>query len=513
MRSSARDEGLHSAVKPTAGDPRRWILVALMCTLMLAAMDITIVATAIPQIVADLGGFRLFSWLFSIYLLAQTVTIPICGKLADMVGRKPVLVAGMLVFLAGSAASSMAWNMTSLIAFRGLQGIGAGSIIATVSTLAGDLYSVRERAAIQGWLSSVWGVAALAGPLAGGAFAEYLSWRWIFLVNLPIGGLALALIGAFLHETFEKRQRRVDYAGSVLVLASTGTLIYGLLQGGQAWPWLSRQSLEVFALAAALIAATVWVERRAAEPVMPGWLWRQRTLIGANLGTLAMGMVMMAPSAYLPTFLQSVHGLGAIGAGLVLACMSFGWSGASAVSGRLYLRAGFRDTALVGSVLVSLAAAAFALLHAARGPWAAVIDQVILGAGFGLLFTPLLIGVQSVVPWERRGVATGASMFARYLGQSLGAAFFGALFNAVVGARLAHPPEALAQHLPLHVDAVIDALHASSGGSAAHAYLRDTIEGATVAVFGAMAGIAIVALVVLFVMPRHPDTVAATERR
>ncbi|MCZ7562287.1 MAG: MFS transporter [Burkholderiaceae bacterium] len=137
------------------------------------------------------------------------MTIPICGKLADMVGRKPVLVAGMLVFLAGSAASSMAWNMTSLIAFRGLQGIGAGSIIATVSTLAGDLYlGARARAAIQGWLSSVWGVAALAGPLAGGAFAEYLSWRWIFLVNLPIGGLALALIGAFLHETFEKRQRR-----------------------------------------------------------------------------------------------------------------------------------------------------------------------------------------------------------------------------------------------------------------------------------------------------------------
>lgn len=495
-------------------DPRRWILAALMCTMMLAAMDITIVATAIPQIVGDLGGFRLFSWVFSSYLLAQTVTIPIYGKLADLFGRKPVLIAGMLVFLAGSAASSLAWNMASLIVFRGVQGLGAGAIMATVATVAGDLYSVRERAAIQGWLASVWGIAAIAGPLAGGAFAQYLSWRWIFLVNLPIGALALALIGAFLHESFERRRPRIDYAGSALVLASIGALIFGLLQGGQAWPWLSRESIAVFSIAALLIAATVWVERRASEPVMPGWVWRRRTLAGANFATIAMGMVMMAPSAYLPTYLQSVHGLGAIAAGLVLACMSFGWSSASALSGRLYMRIGFRDTAIAGAALVIAGSAAFALMRESAGVWAVVADQVVLGAGFGLLFTPLLVGLQSVVGWERRGVVTGASMFSRYLGQSLGAASFGALFNAVVAARLAHAPSTLAERLPERVDAVIEALHASAAGSAAHAYLRDTLSVATRYVFAGMAGMAAVALLVVFVMPRRlvPESDARTAR-
>lgn len=213
---------------------RRWVLAALMMTMMLAAMDITIVSTAIPQIVSDLGGFALFSWVFSIYLLAQTVTIPVYGKLADTFGRKPVLVAGTLIFLAGSVASALAWNMVALIVFRGLQGLGAGSVMATVNTLAGDLYSPRERGRVQGWLSSVWGVAAIAGPALGGAFAEYASWRWVFLINLPIGAIALLLIVRFVHETPPRRQHRIDYAGASLLLLAGGALIFALLQGGRA---------------------------------------------------------------------------------------------------------------------------------------------------------------------------------------------------------------------------------------------------------------------------------------
>lgn len=288
---------------------RRWILAALMVTMMLAAMDTTIVSTAIPQIVGDLGGFALFTWVFSIYLLAQTVTIPIYGKLADLFGRKPVLISGALIFLAGSAASAAAWNMEALIVFRGLQGIGAGSIMATVNTLAGDLYSVRERARIQGWLSSVWGIAAIVGPTLGGAFAEYASWRWIFLINLPIGAVAIALIARFLHERVQPRRHRIDFAGAGMVLVAVGTLIFGLLQGGQAWPWLSAPSLAIFAAAAVLIGGVVWVERRAAEPIMPAWLWRHRVLAGTNLAMIGMGLVMMGPNAYLPTFAQSVLGL------------------------------------------------------------------------------------------------------------------------------------------------------------------------------------------------------------
>src|SRR3954462_12751857 len=204
---------------PAARSRRGLVLVGLMLTMALAAMDTTIVATAVPQIVGSIGGFSIFSWLFSVYLLTQTVTIPVYGKLADLYGRKPVLLIGIVVFLAGSALCSAAWSMVALIAFRALQGIGAGAIQATVQTVAGDLYSLEERGRVQGWLSSVWAVSAVAGPTLGGLFADYLSWRWIFLINLPLGAVALTLVVRFLHEARAgERRHRIDWAGSALIL-------------------------------------------------------------------------------------------------------------------------------------------------------------------------------------------------------------------------------------------------------------------------------------------------------
>ena len=494
-----------SPVPNAVPDPaqRGWILAALMITIMLAAMDTTIVSTAIPQIVGELGGFALFSWVFSIYLLAQTVTIPIYGKLADLFGRKPVLIVGMLIFLAGSVASALAWNMVALIAFRGLQGLGAGAIMATVNTLAGDLYSVRERARVQGWLSSVWGVAAIVGPTLGGAFAEYASWRWIFLINLPIGAVAIVLITRFLREKVEPHRHRIDYAGAGLMLFAVGALLLGLLQGGQAWPWWSVPSVAIFAVAALLAAGTVWVERRADEPVLPGWLWRQPVLLRSNLAMIGMGLVMMGPNTYLPTFGQSVLGLGAISAGLMLACMSIGWPLASTLSGHLYLRIGFRDTALAGAVLMVLGAFGFLLLPYPGSVWVVALDQVVLGAGFGLLSTPLLVGVQSAVPWQQRGVATGANMFSRYLGQTLGAAMFGAIFNAGIARELARAPTSLSGTLPHDLNAVIGALHGHQLKDAADQYLRHAMFTATHQVYLGMAVVALVVLVVVLFTPRQ----------
>lgn len=376
---------------------RRWILAALMLTMMLVAMDTTIVSTAIPQVVGDLGGFALFSWVFSVYLLAQTVTIPVYGKLADTLGRKPVLIVGAVVFLAGSAASACAWNMVTLIVFRGVQGLGAGAAMATVNTLAGDLYTVRERARVQGWLSSVWGIASVLGPTVGGSFAQYVSWRWIFVINLPIGAVAITLIGRFLHEEVSRRTHHIDYRGAAAMLVTGGALIFGLLQGGQAWPWLSAPSVVVFAVFIAGAVATVLVERRAAEPVMPGWIWRRRTLAGANAAMIGLGLVLMGPNTFLPTYAQAVLGLGAIAAGLVLATMSIAWPTASALAGQLYLRLGFRDTALLGSGLVVAATAGFLALPYRPAVGLVVADQLVLGAGFGLLSTSMLVGVQSTV--------------------------------------------------------------------------------------------------------------------
>jgi EmrB/QacA subfamily drug resistance transporter len=482
---------------------RRWILAALMMTMMLAAMDITIVSTAIPQIVSDLGGFALFSWVFSIYLLAQTVTIPVYGKLADTFGRKPVLVVGTLIFLAGSVASALAWNMVALIVFRGLQGLGAGSVMATVNTLAGDLYSPRERGRVQGWLSSVWGVAAIVGPTLGGAFAEYASWRWVFLINLPIGAVALLLIVRFVHETPPRRQHRIDYAGAILLLLAGGALIFALLQGGRAWPWLSAPSLAAFGLAIACAAGLAAVERRAAEPIQPRWLWRHPVLVGSNLSMIGMGLVMMGPSTYLPVFGQSVYGLGAIAAGFVLASMSIGWPVASALSPSLYLRFGYRDTALAGAVLILAAAIGFLMLSPTAPIGWVVLDQVVLGAGFGLLSTPLLVGVQAIVTWQERGVVTGANIFSRFLGQSLGAALCGAIFNRAIAQSLAAAPADLRAGVPQDINAAIGDLHRHALPAAADAYLRQAIHDATHQVYVGLVLVALATLLVVLLTPRR----------
>lgn len=485
------------------GAQRRWILAALMLTVMLAAMDTTIVSTAIPQVVRDLGGFKLFSWVFSIYLLAQAVTIPVYGKLADIVGRKPVLIVGTLIFLAGSVASAFAWSMTTLIAFRGVQGLGAGSIMATVNTLAGDLYSVRERARVQGWLSSVWGVAAIAGPTLGGAFAEYASWRWIFLINVPVGAFSLTLLVRHLHERPAHRQHQIDYLGALLTLLAGGTLVFGLLQGGQAWPWLSAPSVSVLALAALLGAATVWRERSAREPIIPLWLWRHRVLATSNLAMIGMGLVMMAPTTYLPTFGQSVLGLGAITAGLLLASMSIGWPVASSLSGRWYLRIGFRDTALMGAVLMVVATGGFLALGYPGRVLPLLADQLLLGAGFGMLSTPLLVGIQSTVTWRDRGVVTGANVFSRYLGQSLGAALYGAVFNHAMARRLAEAPASLRDVLPRDMDAVIGALEGRRLDGMADQFLRRAMFDATHHVYVGAFVVALLTLGVVLLAPRR----------
>ncbi|GGB54501.1 MFS transporter [Oceanisphaera marina] len=482
---------------------RPWILAALMLFMMMAAMDVTIVSTAVPQIVTALGDFSLFTWVFSIYLLTQTVTIPIYGKLADIYGRKPILLGGGLLFLLGSAACAAAWNMPSLIAFRGLQGLGAGAIMATVNTLAGDLYSLEERGRVQGFLSSVWGMAAISGPMLGGAFVEYVSWHWIFLVNLPIGALAVAVLWVFLHEPQTHKRRQIDYLGSVTILAGVGTLIFALMQGGTAWPWLSVTSIGVFMLAALLLMLAVWTQRRAADPVMPGWLWRNRGLACANLSMIGMGFIVMVPSAYLPTFAQSVFQVNAITAGLVLAAMSIGWPLASSFSARLYLRIGFRNTAVIGSLLVCVATGSFLLLSYQVSIWVIVAGQIVLGAGFGLLSTPMLVGAQSSVDWHQRGVVTGANMFSRFLGQSLGVAVFGTLFNAGLSQRLQEAPAQLREQLPQEVDTVVSSLQQAPLTDEVALYLRHMIFDATQGLYIGLFVIAVIILAIVLLSPRH----------
>jgi multidrug resistance protein len=488
---------------PVARDARRPVLAALILTMALVAMDTTIVATAIPQVVGDLGGFSLVGWVFSIYLLAQTVTIPVYGKLADLYGRKPVLVFGVVVFLVGSVLSAAAWNMWTLIVFRALQGLGAGSIGATVNTVAGDLYEVHERGRVQGWLSSVWGISAVVAPAIGGLFAQYASWRWIFLVTLPVGAVALTLIARGLHEQVQRRAHRVDYAGAALLLTTAALLILGLLQGGTGWPWLSVPSGLVFVGALVAGAAAVLVERRAAEPVVPPWLWTRRLTGGSYGATFTAGLMVIGLSTFLPTWAQAVLGLSPVAAGFVLAVMSMTWPLASGLSARLYLRVGFRDTALIGSGFATASGVVFALLPEQAPVWQPVLGSALMGAGMGLITSPLIVGLQSTVGWSSRGVVTGGAMFARFLGQSLGAAVFGAVTNSVLLQRLATPPAGLPAGVPTRVDGVSRALEGGHAAPAVAAFLRSALHASTHAVFLGLLAAAVATAAILAVVPRR----------
>lgn len=477
---------------------RNWILAALMLTMMLAAMDTTIVSTAIPRIVTDLGGFSKFSWVFSIYLLTQTATIPLYGKLADLYGRKSILLVGIFIFLLGSAASAASWNIESLIGFRALQGLGAGSIMATVNTVAGDIYSVAERAKIQGWLSSIWGISAIIGPAIGGALAEYANWRWIFLINIPIGILSVILLITFLKENVTGKKPNIDYGGAFLIFATLCLFIIGLLEGGQSWPWLSVQSIGLLVVVTVLVWITVRVERKAKDPIMPGWLWTNKVFLGTNLSMIGMGIAMMGPETYLPTFTQASLGLGMILSGFILASMSIGWPTASALSGRLYLRIGFRDTALIGTSLVIASGAAFLLIPWPQPIYLLVLDQVFLGAGFGLLSTSTLVGVQEMVSWNRRGVVTGANQFSRNLGQSLGAAIFGAVFNGSLAHQLISAPKGI----PGNIGNILQTINNPSLSSEAKLFLQKAINTANQHIYIGLVLFAILTFLAVRMAPR-----------
>ncbi|WP_019886994.1 MFS transporter [Streptomyces purpureus] len=510
--SEATTPAASPAVAPRGRGP---VVAALMLGMALVALDGTIVSTAVPQIVGDLGGLAVFSWLFSGYLLAVTVTLPVYGKLSDTFGRKPVLIAGIILFLIGSVLCAAAWNMPSLIAFRIVQGLGGGALQGTVQTLASDLYPLKERPKIQARLSSVWATAAVAGPAAGGLLAGYADWRWIFLINLPVGGLALWLIARHLVEparaTAEgageggdggrdasrtgpggrdasrtgaggRRRPKVDWLGALAIFATGTLLLTALVQGGVAWPWLSAPSLGLFGAATVAAAFTVVVERRAAEPIIPGWTWRRRTIAAVNLALGALGLLMVAPTVFLPTYAQAVLGLGPIAAGFVLSAMTLTWPVSAAFSSRLYTRIGFRLTAVIGITLSLLTLLAFPFLPFPGEPWQPTLIMLLLGAALGLFQLPLIVGVQSTVPWSERGTTTASVLFCRQVGQSVGAALFGAVANGVLAARLGGGDDfdslartltdgTASEQVRRAVDAAVDYVYVGAAAAAALALL------------------------------------------
>src|SRR4051794_39866542 len=422
------------------------VLIGVMLSTALVAIDATVIATAVPSVVAELGGFRQFPWLFSVYLLAQAVTVPVYGKLADVFGRKPVMLFGIGLFLLGSILCGVAWSMGALIAFRAVQGLGAGAVQPMSMTIVGDLYSLQERAKVQGYIASVWGISSVVGPTLGGVFSEYVSWRWIFFVNIPLCLVAAATIGLRFSERVERRRPRIDYAGAGVLTVALTLLILGLLEGGQAWAWGPPQSVAVLGGGGVLLAVFVLIERRAADPVVPLRLLRNRLLVATNLAAACVGAILLGLTSYVPTFVQDVLGTGPLVAGFALAALTLGWPLSASQSGRVYLRIGMRSTALVGGAVVVLGSALLLLFDQSTSVFQVGATSFVIGLGMGFTAAPTLIAAQSAVQWQERGVVTGSNMFFRSAGSAIGVAVFGALVNATLGGSVVGdrvPPAAL----------------------------------------------------------------------
>ncbi|HRA06624.1 MAG TPA: MFS transporter [Propionicimonas sp.] len=410
------------------------VLLALMLTTGLIAIDATILATAVPSVVKELGEFDQFPWLFSVYLLAQAVSVPIYSKLADTIGRKPVILTGIGLFLLGSILAGLAWNMNSLIVFRVVQGLGAGAAAPMAMTIVGDLYSVAERALVQGYIASVWAISSVVGPALGGVFSQFTSWRWIFFVNIPLCLVAAWAIVRSYHETVEPKRHRIDYAGAALLTVGLSAVILALLEGGNAWAWWSVPSVASFAVGIAALAVFPLVERRAAEPILDLTLLRRPLILTTTLVSLGVGALMIGITSFVPTYLENALGVVPLVSGVAVAALTLGWPLAASLSGRVYLRHGFRNTVLVGSSIALLGTIALAASGHWPNPFVVGAVSFVIGFGLGWTAAPSLIAAQASVEWNERGVVTGINVFARSAGSAVGVAVFGAIANNVLAA-------------------------------------------------------------------------------
>ena len=408
---------------------RPLVLAAVMLAMFVGAVEATIVATAMPSIAADLGGFSKYSWVFSAYLLMTTVTVLIYGKLSDIFGRKPIFAFGISLFLLGSLMCGLATSMDQLIIYRLIQGMGAGAVLPIATTIVGDIYSSEERAKIQGYLSSVWGISAVSGPAIGGILVSTVGWQYVFWVNIPLGILALVGVTLFLKEPKRNGKPSIDYSGAFLLTVGLVSLLYLMVEGGVGFDWISASAGILLAVSVLSFTLFIFVERRAKDPIMPFDIWKNRTILYANLVSLATGVILISVSSYLPTYVTGVMEQPAAIAGFTLTAMSIGWPIASTLSGRFIIRFGYFKTSLAGGIFLVAGALLFVVMRPEFGPWWAALSSFMIGIGMGLTSTAFIVSIQSAVNYEKRGVATASNMFMRNLGSTIGVALLGTVLN------------------------------------------------------------------------------------
>lgn len=448
------------------GRKRQIVTAALVLGMFLAALEATAVGTAMPTVVGELGGVSRYSWVFSVYLLTSTTTVPLYGKLADLYGRLRIYLIAAFLFLLGSVLSGMARSMDQLILHRAVQGLGAGGVMPITVTLIGDIFSLEERGRMQGLFASVWGVSSLLGPALGGLITDLLSWRWVFFINVPFGIASSVLLLIFLDEARVQRKHRLDLIGTVTLTLAITLLILGLLEGSDNWGWGDLRTLGCFVAAAVALCIFFWQERRAPEPMLPLDLFRSRLVGVGSLGAMVVGMLLFAASAYVPMYAQGVLGGSAIDAGLTLAPVSIGWPIASTIAGRLLLRIGYRPLVITGGVGALAGTGLLVTIGLDPSTLHLMAAMLVLGLGLGFMATPYLVAIQNAVPWNRRGVATSSQQFFRTIGGTLAIAILGAILNARLASSLgtsttpnaALDPEARALLTPGQLEELITAL-------------------------------------------------------
>jgi EmrB/QacA subfamily drug resistance transporter len=416
---------------------RRWaITVGVMTGMLLAALEATVVGTAMPTIVAVLGGLAHYSWVFSAYLLTSTVTVPVWGKLSDIFGRRIIYQIGIALFLLGSAACGMSQTMTQLIFARAFQGIGAGALVPLAMTIIGDIFTIQERAKMQGFFSGVWGLSSIVGPLLGGFITDHWSWRWVFYINLPVGIAAAVIIGIALVEPKREEKPPIDYAGAFVLTAAVTLVMLAVGEGESATAVLQPRNLALLAIAAILFVLFIRIEKRAKDPVVPLGLFRNRVVsVAIAVGFLA-GVGMFGAITFVPLMAQGVLGASATAAGSFLTPLMLSWVIASIFGGRLLLRLGSRPLVIAGLVFMSAGFFAMATFHRETPRLVLIVEMIVIGIGLGLTMLTLLIAAQHSVPREQLGITTSLNQFSRSIGGAVGVALLGAMLAAGLGSQL-----------------------------------------------------------------------------
>jgi EmrB/QacA subfamily drug resistance transporter len=491
---------------------------ALMLGMFLAALDQTIVSTALPTIVGDLGGLEHLSWVVTSYLLATTVSTPLYGKLGDMYGRKPVFLAAILIFLAGSMLSGLSRSMGELIAFRALQGVGAGGLMVGAQAIIADIVPPRERGRYMGLIGAVFAVASVAGPLLGGFFVEAISWRWVFYVNMPIGLLAVLVVTFRLHLHTPAQRHAIDYRGAALLTAGIGSLVLVTTWGGNEYDWGSTVILGLAAVALVALAAFIREERRAAEPIIPLTLFRSPVFRVAGALGFVIGLALFGAIIFIPLFLQLVYGVSPTSSGLRMLPLMAGLLTASILSGRVISRIGrYKPFPIAGTAITTVGMFLLSRLDVDTPPWVASVYMLVVGVGIGLVMQIIILVVQNDAPARDVGVATSTATFFRSVGGSLGVALFGAIFASRLAHGLMSLPPSVAARVSGGINIRPDEVHAMPPG-ARHQFLVAFVD-ALQPVFLVGAGCTAVAFVLACLLkevplratPHSPAELAADE--